>query len=56
VKESFYEELERVFNKFPKYLMKILLRNFVARVLGEDIFKSTTGNESFPKISNINGG
>jgi hypothetical protein len=25
VKDSFYEELERVFDKFPKYHMKILL-------------------------------
>jgi hypothetical protein len=25
VKESFYEELERIFDKFPKYHMKILL-------------------------------
>jgi hypothetical protein len=25
VKDSFYEELERIFNKFPKYRMKILL-------------------------------
>jgi hypothetical protein len=24
VKDSFYEEMERVFNKFPKYHMKIL--------------------------------
>jgi hypothetical protein len=25
VKDSFYKELERVFDKFPKYHMKILL-------------------------------
>jgi hypothetical protein len=25
VKDSFYEELEHVFDKFPKYHMKILL-------------------------------
>jgi hypothetical protein len=31
VKGSFYEELERVFNKFPKYHMKILL-DFNAKV------------------------
>jgi hypothetical protein len=28
VKDSFYEELERVFVKFPKYRMKILLGYF----------------------------
>jgi hypothetical protein len=26
VKDSFYEELERIFNKFPTYHMKISLR------------------------------
>jgi hypothetical protein len=26
VKDSFYEELERVFDKFPKYRMRILLQ------------------------------
>jgi hypothetical protein len=28
VRNSFYEELERVFDKFPKYHMKILLGDF----------------------------
>jgi hypothetical protein len=32
VKHSFYEELERVFDKFPKYHMKILLGGFIAEV------------------------
>jgi hypothetical protein len=32
VKGSFYEELERVFDKFPKYHMKILLGDFNAKV------------------------
>jgi 23S rRNA C2498 (ribose-2'-O)-methylase RlmM len=45
VKES-YEELERVFGKFPKYHMKILLLDFNAKVGREDIFKPTIGNES----------
>jgi hypothetical protein len=55
VKDSFYEELECVFNKFPKYRMKILLRDFNAKVDREDIFKPTIGNESLYKISNDNG-
>jgi len=33
-KDSFYEELEQVFNHFPKYHMKILLRDFNAKVGG----------------------
>jgi hypothetical protein len=32
VKDSFYEELQRVFNKFPKYDAKILLGDFNAKV------------------------
>jgi hypothetical protein len=28
VKDSFYEELERVFDKFTKYHMKIVVRRF----------------------------
>jgi hypothetical protein len=44
--DSFYGELERVFDKFPKYEMKILLGDFNAKVGREDIFKPTIGNES----------
>ena len=31
-KDSFYEELEQIFCDFPKYHMKILLRNFNAKI------------------------
>jgi hypothetical protein len=55
VKDSLYEELERVFDKFPKYPMKILLGDFIAKVGREDIFKLTNGNESLHEISNVNG-
>jgi exonuclease III len=55
VKDSFYEELERVFDKFPKYHMKILLGDINAKVGTEDIFKPTIGNESLHEISNDNG-
>jgi hypothetical protein len=54
MKDSFYEELERVFNKFPKYHTKIML-DFNAKVGREDIFKPTIGNESLHEISNDNG-
>jgi hypothetical protein len=37
VKDSFYEELERVIDKFPKYNMKILLGDFNAKIGREDI-------------------
>jgi hypothetical protein len=55
VKDSFYEELERVFHNFPKYHMKILLGDFNSKVGREDIFKPTIGNESLHQVSNDNG-
>jgi hypothetical protein len=54
VKDRFYEDLERVFDKFPKYHTKILLGDFHAKLDREDIF-TTVGNESLHKISNVNG-
>jgi hypothetical protein len=39
VKDSFYEELERVFDKFPKYCTKILQGDFNAKVAKGGIFK-----------------
>jgi hypothetical protein len=44
VEDSFYEELEHVFDKFPKYHMKILLEDFNAKGGREDIFKPTIWN------------
>jgi hypothetical protein len=55
VKDSFYEELESVFDKFSKYHMKILLGDFNAKVGREDIFIPTIGNEILHEISNDNG-
>jgi hypothetical protein len=46
IKDRFYEELEQVYDKFPKYHMKILLGDFNAKVGREDICKPTIGNES----------
>jgi hypothetical protein len=45
VKGSFYEEMERVFDKFLKYHMKILLGDFNTKV-GREVFKLTIQNES----------
>jgi hypothetical protein len=55
VKDSFYEELARVFDQFPRYDMKILLGDFNAKVDREDIFKPTIGNQSTHEITNDNG-
>jgi exonuclease III len=46
VKDSFYEELECVFDKISTCHTKILLGDFNAKVGREDIFKPTIGNES----------
>jgi exonuclease III len=54
VKDSFYEELESVFDKFLKYHTKILLGDFNAKVGREDIFKPTIGNETLHEIRNYN--
>jgi len=54
-KDSFYEELEQVFDHFPKYHMKMLLGDFNAKVGRENIFKPTTGQESLHQDSNDNG-
>jgi exonuclease III len=40
IKDMFCEELEQVFDKFPKYHMKILLGDFNAKAGREDIFSS----------------
>jgi hypothetical protein len=55
VKGSFYEELEHVFDKFPKYYMNILLGDFSAKIGIDDILKPTIRNASIQEISNKNG-
>jgi hypothetical protein len=55
MKNTFYEELGSVFDKFPKYHMTIFLGDFSPKIGREDIFKPTIGNESLYKISNDNG-
>ena len=39
-KDSFYEELEQVFDHFPKYHMKILLGDFNAKMGRERVFSN----------------
>jgi hypothetical protein len=38
IKNIFYEELEQVFDQFPRYHMKILMGDFNEKVGREDIF------------------
>jgi hypothetical protein len=53
VKDRFYEELEHVFDRFPKYHTKILLGDFNAKVGREDIFKPTTEMRVYTKLITI---
>ena len=53
--DSFYEELEQVFEHFPMHHMKILLGDFNAKVGREIILKPTIGQESLRQGSNDNG-
>ena len=54
-KDSFYEELEQVFDHFPKYHTKKLLGDFNAKVGRENTFKPTIGQEGLHQDSNDNG-
>jgi hypothetical protein len=54
-KDNFYKELEQVSDQFPRYQMKILLRDFNAKVGREDIFKPIIGNDSLHEVNNDNG-
>jgi exonuclease III len=54
IKDSFYKELEEVFDQFPRYHMKILMGDVNAEVGREDIFKPTVGSESLHEASNDN--
>jgi exonuclease III len=55
IKDKFYDELEYVFDKFPKYHMKILLGDFNAEIGREDILKPPNGNRSLQENSIDNG-
>jgi endonuclease/exonuclease/phosphatase family metal-dependent hydrolase len=54
-KDSFYEELEQVFDNFPKYHMKTLLGDFNAKLGREGTSKPTIRNYSLHEDSNDNG-
>jgi hypothetical protein len=53
MKDRFYEELERVFDKFPTYHMIILVGDFNAKVGREYIFKPRIGNENLPHVCDV---
>jgi hypothetical protein len=54
-KDTFYEELGRVFDKSPRYDMKIKLSDFNENVGRESIFNMTIGNKNLHEVSSDNG-
>jgi exonuclease III len=54
-KDSFCEELEGIFDQFPKYHMKILLGDFNAKVGREDILNRQLGMRVCTKLVMIMG-
>jgi hypothetical protein len=50
VKDSFYEELESVFGKFPKQHKKILLGHLNAKVGGKDILNRQLATKLYMKL------
>jgi len=54
-KGSFCENLEHVFDHFPQYCMKIILRDFNAKLRGDDIFKPIIRNDSLQHGNNDKG-
>ena len=54
-KDSFYEELEHVYDHFPQCHMKIPLGDFNEKLEREVSFKPIIGNESLHQDSNGNG-
>jgi hypothetical protein len=55
IKDSFYEELQQVFDQFPRYPTKIVMEDFNTKVGREDIFKPIIGNESLYESNKDNG-
>jgi hypothetical protein len=55
IKDSFYKELEYVFDQVLMYHVKMLLEDFSAKIGIEDIFKLTIVNESLHEINDDNG-
>ncbi|KAK9752713.1 hypothetical protein QE152_g3940 [Popillia japonica] len=55
IKTRFYEELDEVLNKIPKFDIKCLIGDMNAKVGREEEYSVTTGGKSLHKVSNDNG-
>jgi hypothetical protein len=52
MKDSFYEELDCVFNKFPKNHMKILVGHLSAKLGRKDFLNQQLGTKVYTKLLN----
>jgi hypothetical protein len=50
LKNSFYEELEYVFDKFPEYLMKILLGDFSSKIARKSFLCQQLGMKVYMRL------
>jgi hypothetical protein len=55
MKDSFYEKLEHVFYKYPKYHIELVVGDFIAEVVRKVILKPKTGNKILHDFYNNNG-
>lgn len=55
IKESFYEELDKVWDSISNYCVKIVIGDFNAKVGREEMYQPTIGRESLHDRSNDNG-
>jgi len=54
-KDIFYDELERLFDRLPKYNSKIVFCDFNAKLGTEEKYRPTTGKYSLHEKANNNG-
>jgi hypothetical protein len=54
-KDSFYDELDKIYGECPKRDCKIITEDINAKVGKEQIYRSVTGKYSLHKTSNNNG-
>lgn len=55
LKDTFYDELERVYNVLSGHCLKIILGDFNSQVGQETVYRPTIGSESAHDMSNGNG-
>jgi len=55
VKNTFYEDLEQVYNTLPRHSVKLVIGDMNAKLGQEESYRPRIGRESLHSISNDNG-